>query len=211
MFSHFWKYRTGKDDVYNCLFKISILDINDNKIVYHDFLNKIAGNNQYNIFLQDIFLNEFNYEIYKLIIKKHIYNNCDYLKIDVNYRGKSINQASFGQKCTAAIVIMLLFGHNPIIIDEPEAHLDNSLIANYLVKLIMKQKNNRQIIFATHNANFVINADSEQIYVLEMPDKQTNFTQTTIENIKHRDKLLKLEGGKIAFEKRENRYEIKNM
>ena len=98
-------------------------------------------------------------------------------------------------------------GVKPLIIDEPEAHLDNKLIADYLVDLIKERKADRQIIFATHNANFVINGDAELIYILEVPDEDncTVLTATTIENRRHRDKLLKLEGGREAFEKREKR------
>ena len=46
-------------------------------------------------------------------------------------------------------------------------YLDSSLIANYLVPLIKSVKKNRQIIFATHNANFVVNGDSEKIFILK--------------------------------------------
>ena len=190
----------------SCLFGTSPFEILRSKIGYDEVRKAVSGNNNYNTILENIFENELNYEIYKLQVQKHFYNSANYLKIDVSYRDKPIEQASFGQKCTAVIVIMLLFGHNPIIIDEPEAHLDSSLIANYLVNLIKKEKLKRQVIFATHNANFVINADAEQIYILEMPEKQTMFIQTTIEDLDQREKLLKLEGGEKAFSKREMKY-----
>ncbi len=203
------KYNTKSTDINDCLFQNNPYDLIDGKITYEEFMNKIKGDNQYNQCLNDIFKKKFNYEIYLLLLNKYYQNLFKYLKIDVMYKNKPMLQASFGQKCTAVIIIMLLFGHNPIIIDEPEAHLDSSLIANYLVNLIMKEKIKRQIIFATHNANFVINADAEQIYILEMPEKRTNFIQTTIENQIYRDKLLKLEGGSEAFKKRENKYGLK--
>jgi len=99
-------------------------------------------------------------------------------------------------------------GNNPIIIDEPEAHLDSSLIANYLVDLIKDKKQHRQIIFATHNANFVLNADAELIIKLENNDGNTKASSFAIENLKYREDLLKLEGGKEAFQKREKKYGI---
>ena len=97
----------------------------------------------------------------------------------------------------AVIVTFLMTGVKPLIIDEPEAHLDNKLIADYLVDLIKEKKADRQIIFATHNANFVINGNEELIYILEVPDDDgcTVLTTTNIENKTYRDKLLKLEGG----------------
>ena len=103
---------------------------------------------------------------------------------------------------------MLSLGNHPIIIDEPEAHLDSSLIANYLVELIKQQKQQRQIIFATHNANFVLNADAELIIKLENTDGLTNSVSFAIEDLNHREDLLKLEGGREAFKKREQKYNI---
>ena len=210
-FDYFQKYReqenpNWKNHAKNCLFEISPREIINQQKHLEDIKKSIKGDNKYNAFLEDVFNDDVNFDLYILLIQKHLYDSSKYLLIDVFYRDKPIEFASFGQKCTAVMVIMLLFGHNPIIIDEPEAHLDSSLIANYLVNLIKKQKEKRQIIFATHNANFVINADAEQIYILDMPEKQTNFTQTTIENLERREKLLKLEGGEDAFSKRENKY-----
>ena len=124
------------------------------------------------------------------------------------YDKKDIERASFGQKCTAVIVVLLLFGNYPLIIDEPEAHLDSSLIANYLVALIKQTKKNRQIIFATHNANFVINGDAEKIFILKNETGTTEFIEATIEDLKTRDELLKLEGGKEAFKKRGEKLHI---
>jgi len=95
------------------------------------------------------------------------------------------------------------------VIDEPEAHLDSGLIARYLVGLIKRVKRNRQIIFATHNANFVVNGDAELVHIMDMgPDHLTMSKDTTIENLAHRDRLLALEGGREAFRLRERRYGI---
>ncbi|MCH2216727.1 MAG: ATP-binding protein [Flavobacteriales bacterium] len=108
------------------------------------------------------------------------------------------------------IVTLLMTGVKPLIIDEPEAHLDNKLVADYLVGLVKQKQFDRQIIFASHNSNFVINEDSALIHILEIPnnDVYTHKTSTTIENIENREKLLKLEGGKEAFLNRESKYGI---
>lgn len=157
--------------------------------------------------LNDIFTIDRNFVVYKLLITKHLTNTFKYKKIKVIYDGRKIEETSFGQRCTAALVILLQIGNNPIIIDEPEAHLDSLLISNYLVELIKEKKNHRQIIFATHNANFVINGDSELINILDMNDRKvTKIASTTIENKDTRERLIGLEGGRKAFENRENKY-----
>jgi DNA repair protein SbcC/Rad50 len=158
--------------------------------------------------LIDIFASELNFEIYKLLIQKSLRDIEKYKILKVLYDNKELENSSFGQRCTAAIVILLSLGNNPIIIDEPEAHLDSSLIANYLVELIKQQKQQRQIIFATHNANFVLNADAELIIKLENTDGITSSVSFAIEDLNHREDLLKLEGGKEAFKKREQKYNI---
>ena len=158
--------------------------------------------------LSEIFSDNLNFNIYKLLMQKHKKDISNNKVLRVYYDERPLDNSSFGQKCTAAIVVLLSLGNNPIIIDEPEAHLDSSLIANYLVELIKQQKEQRQIIFATHNANFVLNADAELIIKLENTDGSTTVKYITIENVDHREDLLKLEGGKEAFKKREQKYNI---
>jgi len=136
----------------------------------------------------------FNYEI--LENSHHLFfgDVNEFMRLRVSYGGKFIEATSFGQRCTAALIILLALGNHPIVIDEPEAHLDSSLIANYLVGILKKLKERRQIIFATHNANFVINGDADLIYVMESgTNNVTKFTPTTIEDIGMRESLLKLE------------------
>lgn len=164
---------------------------------------------KYTKFLDEVFKEEKNFQIFQAIRDKHLYDVKLNKIIQVKYDNRDVEQASFGQRCTAVVVILLLFGNYPLIIDEPEAHLDSSLIANYLVPLLKKKKSDRQIIFATHNANFVINGDAEKIFILKNESGQTEVIETTIEDTKNREELLKLEGGKEAFEKRGEKLNIK--
>lgn len=158
--------------------------------------------------MKDIFDREIHFQIYRLLILKHLRNVEKYKIFEVRYDKRALNETSFGQKCTAVLVVLLSLGNNPIIIDEPEAHLDSALIANYLVTLIKKQKQKRQIIFATHNANFVLNADAEQIIQLKNENNKIVAQSFMIESDKHKENLLKLEGGEKAFKDRERKYGI---
>jgi exonuclease SbcC len=192
--------------------------INDNKQTFSkdsfEEVQKLVkqsqkGDKKYTKFLDEVFKDEKNYKIFQAIRDKHLYDVKTNKIIQVKYDNKDVEQASFGQRCTAVVVILLLFGNYPLIIDEPEAHLDSSLIANYLVPLLKEKKSDRQIIFATHNANFVINGDAEKIFILKNESGQTDVIETTIEDITSREELLKLEGGKEAFEKRGEKLNIK--
>ncbi len=158
--------------------------------------------------MKDIFDREIHFQIYRLLILKHLRNVEKYKIFEVRYDKRVLNKTSFGQKCTAVLVVLLSLGNNPIIIDEPEAHLDSALIANYLVALIKKQKQKRQIIFATHNANFVLNADAELIIQLKNENNKIVAQSFMIESDAYKEDLLKLEGGEKAFKDRERKYGI---
>ncbi len=158
--------------------------------------------------MKDIFDREIHFQIYRFLILKHLRNVEKYKIFEVRYDKRALNETSFGQKCTAVLVVLLSLGNNPIIIDEPEAHLDSALIANYLVTLIKKQKQKRQIIFATHNANFVLNADAELIIQLKNENNKIVAQSFMVESDKHKEDLLKLEGGEKAFKDRERKYGI---
>ncbi|GAA8172889.1 PHP-associated domain-containing protein [Helicobacter pylori] len=158
--------------------------------------------------MKDIFDREIHFQIYRILILKHLRNVEKYKIFKVRYDKRALNETSFGQKCTAVLVVLLSLGNNPIIIDEPEAHLDSALIANYLVALIKKQKQKRQIIFATHNANFVLNADAELIIQLKNENNKIVAQSFMIESDAYKEDLLKLEGGEKAFKDRERKYGI---
>ncbi|GAA8526912.1 gamma-glutamylcyclotransferase [Helicobacter pylori] len=158
--------------------------------------------------MKDIFDRESHFQIYRLFVLKHLRNVEKYKIFEVRYDKRALNETSFGQRCTAVLIVLLSLGNNPIIIDEPEAHLDSALIAKYLVTLIKERKQERQIIFATHNANFVLNADAELIIQLKNENNKIIAQSFTIESDGYRDDLLKLEGGEEAFKNRERKYGI---
>jgi exonuclease SbcC len=132
-----------------------------------------------------------------------------FMRLEVLYDQKPLERTSFGQRCTAVLVVLLSMGNRPIIVDEPEAHLDSALIATFMVDLIKRVKSQRQIIFATHNANFVVNGDAELVNALATATGEpTTIRPTTIENLDTRSLILNLEGGESAFLQREGRYRL---
>jgi len=120
----------------------------------------------------------------------------------------------------------------PLLIDQPEDDLDSRSIYDDIVPFLKKKKKERQIIMVSHDANLVIGSDSEQVIVAnrhgtdrENEDrKQFNYLTGSLECSKKKDKNCKdtlksqgvcehscdiLDGGKIAFEQRKNKYNIK--
>lgn len=58
-------------------------------------------------------------------------------------------------------------GVKPLVIDQPEDDLDNSLIISLIVENIRNMKYNRQIIIVTHNPNIPVLGDAEGIIMLD--------------------------------------------
>ena len=195
----FFDYITRGTDITNIM--------NQTHVNFFEELNTKTNTTTTTYKLVDEMLNnELNFNIYKLLLKKAQYDIEKNKVLKVLYDNKSLDKSSYGQRCTTALIILISLGNNPIIIDEPEAHLDSSLIANYLVELIKSMKKHRQIIFATHNANFVLNGDAELVIKLKNTDNFSTFDSFTIEDIAYRHDLLQLEGGIEAFQKREKKY-----
>ena len=208
---------TSKEKIKETLFLIPPNNIVEDDYNTDKFMKELEGilgltgarrNNNYVKVIENIFQEKTHFYIYKLIIKKHWYNWSKNIQIKGYYGNKELQSSSFGQKCTAVIVTLMMTGLKPLIIDEPEAHLDNRLVADYLVNLLKSKKVDRQVIFATHNSNFVINGDAELIHMLHIPPGEvfTSIRSTSIENLKFREELLKLEGGEKAFKVREQKY-----
>ena len=149
-----------------------------------------------------------------------------YLKVvsQIKYMGKDPNQLSVGQRGTLYLCLKLAtntFG-TPLIYDQPEDDLDNNFIVQHLVPLLRKIKKYRQVILVTHNANIVVNSDSEQIIVAANIGERLFYVSGSIENNFIDDgtvdvlnkKGIKqhicdiLEGGLVAFKAREKRYDL---
>lgn len=126
-----------------------------------------------------------------------------------------INEGSPGQKSAAILAFILNSGENPLIIDQPEDDLDNSLIYSLVVKSIRKMKSKRQIIIVTHNPNIPVLGDAEGIVILERNNEgkvtfRKNKKAGCIEEKIIREGICEImEGGEDAFRKREQKYQYK--
>ena len=131
----------------------------------------------------------------------------------ITYDGRPLNNLSVGQKGTVYLCLKLATQAftQPLIFDQPEDDLDNEFIIEELVDIFKKIKQFRQVILVTHNANLVVNSDSEQIIIASNNDGLINYASGSLENPeinKHVRRIL--EGGDSAFRKREQRYNLAN-
>lgn len=131
-------------------------------------------------------------------------------KYDVTYRGKALRSHSLGQRASAMMLFILSQNENDILlIDQPEDDLDNQTIYEDVVKLVRKMKPNQQFIFATHNANFPVLGDSDQLVSCELSENKIELHIGSIDNKVSQQKIVKvMEGGAEAFNRRKSIYHI---
>jgi type III restriction enzyme len=123
----------------------------------------------------------------------------------------AFGDASAGQQATALLRILLAQSGMPLIIDQPEEDLDSQIVLD-VVSWIWTAKKHRQLVFASHNANLVVNGDAELVVVcdyrragdqsggkiskqgaIDIPTVRTEITTV-------------MEGGEKAFRLRKERY-----
>ena len=111
--------------------------------------------------------------------------------------------ASQGEQAATLLNILMNQSKGPLIIDQPEEDLDNKII-NDIIKTIHRTKDDRQLILSTHNANIVVNGDSE--CVLELSLGKQIASGAIDENSVHQSIISTMEGGKDAFKLRRKKY-----
>lgn len=120
----------------------------------------------------------------------------------------SFEKASEGQRAAALLFMLLEQPGGPLIIDQPEGDLDNKIIAD-LTDRLHTAKQNRQLIFASHNANIVVNGSSELVGHLDVKDSgERQFECAGAIDTPSICKVITstMEGGEKAFKDRQNKY-----
>lgn len=128
--------------------------------------------------------------------------------------GKRLEQLSPGERGTLLLVFYLLVDDSdlPLIIDQPEANLDNATVAKKLVDCIRYAREKRQVVIVTHNPNLAVVCDADQIIHASMDisaGHKITYTTGALENPKINEFTIDvLEGGRPPFDKRDDTYKV---
>ena len=138
------------------------------------------------------------------------------VRYGIQYEGVEIAHLSPG---TRGVVLLTLYlgldqwDRRPLIIDQPEENLDPRSVYADLVPFFRDAAKRRQIIMVTHNANLVVNTDSDQVIVADAERTSPTalplirYTAGGLEDPEIRAEVCRLlEGGEDAFKKRGQRY-----
>lgn len=173
-----------------------------------DFLDFVCQASTKNVFLLE--REDLRKQVLYLFYEK--YTDFISIGVKVTLDKKPITKLSYGQQGTIYLRLQIaakMFSET-IIYDQPEDDLDNDFITNELIPIFKKIKLYRQIIIVSHNANLVVNADSEQVIIAKNTDGKLSYNSGSLEDPKINSEVCRiLEGGKTAFEDRERKYSFK--
>lgn len=119
--------------------------------------------------------------------------------------------ASAGQQATALLNVLLSQEGFPLVIDQPEDDIDNRAIEK-IIKNLWNSKKKRQIIISSHNANLVVNGDSELVVSCDYNESSQQTTgqikvEGSIDDLAIRAEITSImEGGERAFRLRKDKY-----
>jgi hypothetical protein len=131
-------------------------------------------------------------------------------KYTISYRGTELSHHSLGQRASALMLFVLGQQENDVIvIDQPEDDLDNQTIYEDVIKLICKLKPRVQFIVATHNPNIPVLGDAEQIHACSFANDVITVQSGGLDDPAQQKIIVDvMEGGKEAFERRKEIYQI---
>lgn len=121
---------------------------------------------------------------------------------------KPSERLSIGQRCTAVLPVLLGHHGDPLVLDQPEDHLDNAFIASTLVKALQGRQSGDQFILTSHNANIPVLGEADWIIAMDS-DGEKGFVshQGNLDNDQSVSAVTKImEGGAAAFKARASFY-----
>ncbi|MBP8197021.1 MAG: AAA family ATPase [Chromatiaceae bacterium] len=126
-----------------------------------------------------------------------------------NGEPKDLKDLSGGRR--VAVLLSLILESDdptPLFVDQPEDELDNRFLNETIIPALHRLKGKRQVVFATHNANLVVNGDADQVIALEADAEHGRVDATgAIEDDAIRSAIIRtLDGGAEAFRLRRKKY-----
>jgi predicted ATP-dependent endonuclease of OLD family len=132
--------------------------------------------------------------------------------VDGKPRTVAFGRLSFGQKASVLLGALLCSDDTtPLIVDQPEDHLDSAFIFETIVTTLRNIKERRQVILATHNPNIAVLGDAELIVPMQGFGNVGRIRDSgAVDADATRKRACKiLEGGAAAYERRGEMYGLR--
>lgn len=130
------------------------------------------------------------------------------LNLIIDKKKKGFSRLSAGERNVVTMLLLLKqdsFG--PMIIDEPERHLDSQVLSKFLISRLRELKTKQQIISVTQDPNMLLLADAENVIILE-PKFKVKCSGGIYKKSVKKEIISVLEGSKDAFLKRKLKYDF---
>ena len=114
---------------------------------------------------------------------------------------KKTTELSTGQRCTVVLPIVLSHRGSPVVVDQPEDHLDNAFIAETVITALRNRHVGDQLVVSTHNANIPVLGEADRV-VLMGSDGKRGFVRhaSSLDDPRTVEAISTLmEGGREAF------------
>jgi predicted ATPase len=122
---------------------------------------------------------------------------------------RSFDHLSTGQQRSILLSLILCADQDdPLVLDQPEDHLDAKFVASAVVGHLELAKERRQLIIATHNANLTVLGDAELVIPMVAENGRGRpWNEGSVDRPETRTAVCEiLEGGETAFQRRGRRY-----
>lgn len=122
---------------------------------------------------------------------------------------RPFNHLSAGQQRSILLSLMLFAPQSdPLVLDQPEDHLDAQYLSTAVVRHLEAAKERRQVIVATHSANLTVLGDAELVVPMFSDGTHGRPEQPgAVDSSATREMVCALlEGGRDAFRRRGERY-----
>lgn len=122
---------------------------------------------------------------------------------------KAFDHLSAGQQRSVLLSLLLCAERDePLVLDQPEDHLDARYIASAVVRHLEAAKERRQVIIATHSPNLTVLGDAELVIPMCVEaGKGRPYDEGAVDRPATRARVCELlEGGVDAYRKRGERY-----
>ncbi len=134
------------------------------------------------------------------------------IRVHGEHTSRPFNALSTGQQRSVLLGLLLCGGQSqPLILDQPEDHLDGKYIASSVVRQVEAAKETRQIIIATHSPNLVVLGDAEYVVPLVVADgRGVPEDCGSVDRPETREIICELlEGGESAYVRRGLKYGLR--
>lgn len=122
---------------------------------------------------------------------------------------RELSELSPGQRGLVLLLFYLLvdLADRPLLLDQPEENLDNQTVKRVLVPALKDAALRRQVIAVTHNPNFAVVGDADQIIVAEKSGDQFDYGSGSLASLDIGSSTIDvLEGTREAFTNRNLKY-----